>query len=103
MDKIKNVSEHSAITLFTSKFGTDILSRYDKFIEECTELNEAMFNYNEKKSPEALEHLLDEFSDVQGTFTHLASLFGLYQKEMLGNCIDKIKGRETNPNYKRYA
>lgn len=101
MIKVRDITEAKAIDLFTSQFGTSLVTRYDKFQEECFELNEAMNIYFDEKSPETLEHLLDEFSDVQGTFTHLASLFGLYQQEMLHNCIDKVKGRMIDPNYKR--
>ena len=101
MIKVRDITEAKAIDLFTSQFGTDIEIRYEKFVEETTELHEAMSTYIGNKSPEALEHLRDEFSDVQGTFTHLASLFSLYQQEMLYNCIDKVTGRMIDPNYKR--
>lgn len=101
MIKVRDITEAKAIDLFTSQFGTNLVIRYNKFEEEVNELHGALMNYDLNKSPEALEHLLDEFSDVQGTFTHLASLFGLYQQEMLHNCIDKVKGRMIDPNYKR--
>jgi NTP pyrophosphatase (non-canonical NTP hydrolase) len=103
MIKVRDITEAKAIDLFTSQFGTDIEIRYEKFVEETTELHEAMSTYIGNKSPEALEHLRDEFSDVQGTFTHLASLFSLYQQEMLHNCIDKVTGRMIDPNYKRFT
>ena len=101
MIKVRDITEAKAIDLFSSQYGTILINRYEKFTEECRELNEAMSTYISNKSPEALEHLLDEFSDVQGTFTHLASLFSLYQQEMLYNCIDKVTGRMIDPNYKR--
>lgn len=99
---IPNITEDRAIKLFTKEFGNDIFTRYDKFREELEELHEVFHEYQDNKSPEALEHLKDELSDVQGTFTHLASLMGLYQQEMLHNCIDKVTTRKTNPNYKRF-
>jgi len=102
MIRVRDITEAKAIDLFTSLFGNDIETRYEKFAEETKELHEAMNNYTFIKSPEALKHLLDEFSDVQGTFTHLASLFSLYQQEMLHNCIDKVTGRIIDPNYKRF-
>jgi hypothetical protein len=107
MIKVRDITEAKAIDLFTSQFGNDVLSRFDKFKEEVKELYEAFDEYETYIAndvvmpPEALEHLLDEFSDVQGTFTHLSSLFGLYQQEMLHNCIDKVTGRMIDPNYKR--
>ena len=100
--KIPDIAEASAIKLFTKEFGTDFNTRLEKFNEECKELNDAITEWNEEPTVERLEHIRDEFSDVQGTFTHLASLMGLYQREMLHNCIDKVKGRKTDPNYKRF-
>lgn len=102
--KIPDIAEQRAIKLFTKEFGNDIMSRYKKFQEEIKELDEVYHEYFDAhdKSPEAYKHLLDEFSDVQGTFTHLASLMGLYQREMLHNCIDKVTIRKTNPDYKRF-
>ena len=100
--KIPDIAEHQAIKLFTKEFGTDFNTRLEKFNEECKELNDVITEWNEEPTIERLEHIKDEFSDVQGTFTHLASLFGLYQREMLYNCIDKVTTRKTNPDYKRF-
>lgn len=100
---IPDIAENRAIKLFTKEFGHDIISRYKKFKEEVAELNDAINDHQIIGSQESLEHLLDEFSDVQGTFTHLASLFGLYQRKMLHNCIDKVINRKTNPDYKRFS
>jgi hypothetical protein len=96
-----NITEHKAIELFTKKYGDDLITRYEKFNEEVKEFREVFEQYINNKSPELLLRLVDEASDVQGTFTHLTSLVGLYQKEMLHYCIDKVKGREIDPNYKR--
>ena len=71
-------------------------------LEELNELHDAINDHKILDTPESLEHLLDELSDVQGTFTHLASLFGLYQSEMLHYCMDKVIGRKTDQNYKRF-
>jgi len=101
---IPNVSEHSAVALFTKEYGDNIITRYNKLKEELQELDEV---FNECfitgiMTPDLHKHLLDKLSDVQGTFTHFASLFSLYQKEMLYNCIDKVTTRKTNPEYKRF-
>lgn len=103
--KTPNIEEHQSIELFTKEYGNDIMSRYKKFQEEVKELDEVYHEYFDAydKSPEVYKHLLDELSDVQGTFTHLASLMGLYQKEMLHYCMDKVIGRKTDPNYKRFS
>ena len=100
---IPDIAEQRAIKLFTKEFGTDLLVRHNKFMEEVGELNQAFHEYRLEPTPERLQHLLDEYSDVQGTFTHLASLMGLYQREMLHNCIDKVINRKTNPDYKRFS
>ena len=100
--KIPDIAEQRAIKLFTKEYGDDLFTRYDKFREEIEELHQVFHEYQDNKSPEVLEHLKDELSDVQGTFTHLASLMSLYQREMLYNCIDKVTTRKTNPDYKRF-
>ena len=101
---IPNVSEHSAVALFTKEYGDNIITRYNKLKEELQELDEVFQEcfVTGIMTPELHKHLLDEFSDVQGTFTHLASLMALYQREMLANCIDKVTTGKTNPDYKRF-
>lgn len=97
------MTEYSAITLFNNEFGNDIKKRYEKLQEEIRELYEAIAEYECDMSPERLEHVIDELSDVQGTFTHFASLFGLNQQQMLHNSMDKVINRKTNPDYKRFG
>ena len=103
--KIPDIAEQRAIKLFTKEFGDDIVTRYKKFQEEQKELDEVFQEcfVTGIMTPDLHKHLLDELSDVQGTFTHLASLMGLYQREMLHNCIDKVTTRKTNPDYKRFS
>lgn len=106
--KVRDITEARAVDLFTKKFGNDFMTRLKKFNEEVAELNEAVEIYNTLKDvqPELivdmLEHIDDELCDVQGTFSHLSSIRGMYQKEMLESCLDKVKQRETNPDYKRF-
>jgi len=88
--KIPDIAEQQLIKLFDKKFDGDIKSRYDKFMKECFDLNISITAYYDNKSPKQLEILLERLSYVQGTFTHLASTMGLYQREMLHNCIDNI-------------
>jgi NTP pyrophosphatase (non-canonical NTP hydrolase) len=101
MNNIPDIAESRAIRLFNEHFSNNLSTRYDKLMEEIKELDEAIKEYENKKTPETLAHLFDELSDVQGVFTHLASLVGLYQREMLNSCIDKVKGRMIDPNYRR--
>ena len=106
---MKNITEQKAIKLFTDKFGTDMYTRFLKFEEEFNELKELINlsilhgSYIVDMIPEkTLLHIRDELSDCQGTLSHLASIFELYQSEMLDSCIDKVIQRETNPDYKRF-
>ena len=105
---IPDITEAKAIKLFNQKFGTDFITRWNKFSEEVSELTEVVNNILEARNNGQqptdfdIDHLKDELSDVQSTFTHLASLFGQYQKQMLESAIDKVTTRETDPNYKRY-
>lgn len=108
---VRNVTEARSVRLFTDSYGTDLRSRYEKFKEEVSELmyevevyllaTEKMVNNHPEVMNETVLRIKDEGSDVQGTFTHLMSLFGIYQQEMLDNCVDKVKGRKTDPNYRR--
>lgn len=106
--RIPDITEDRSIKLFDRKFGRDFMSRLKKLNEEVAELNEAVDIYNTLKDVkpeligELLEHIDDELSDVQGTFTHLSSIRERYQKDMLESCIDKVVKREKDPNYKRF-
>ena len=97
-----NITESRTIRLFTQEWGDNFQVRFEKYKEESLELIEAIEAYNLNPSVERLEHLKYEFCDVQATFTHLASLMGLYQFEMLDTAVDKVKKRKTDPNYKRF-
>lgn len=99
MFNIPNITEHKAITLFDEKFGKDKVTRFSKVREEFNEMTDAFVEFLETGNA---EHLRDEICDLQATVTHLASLFELYQQEMLHASIDKVIQRETNPEYKRY-
>lgn len=99
MNNIPHITEHRAIKLFDEKFGRDKVTRFLKVREEFRELSDAFSEFIITGND---EHLRDEICDLQATVTHLASLFDLYQKQMLNTAIDKVKTRETDPGYKRY-
>ena len=96
---IPHITEHKAITLFNQEFGTDKTTRFLKVSEEFREMKEAFLEFIETGND---EHLRDEICDLQATVTHLASLFNMYQKEMLETSMDKVVTRKTSPSYKRY-
>lgn len=105
---IKGITEARAIGLFTRKYGDNFWQRWEKVKEEFSELNEVIEQVRTSgakgiaSSPETFDHLDDEICDLYATITHLASVRGLFHQNMLNGVIDKIKNRETNPDYKRF-
>lgn len=99
MNNIPSLIEHKAVKLFTEKFGTDKITRFLKVREEFLEVSEAFSEFLETGND---EHLRDEICDLKATVTHFASLFDLFQQEMLHTAMDKVVMRETDPGYKRY-
>ena len=87
--------EIEAKALFDKKFGISPVTRFAKVREEFTELQQAI----EEGNP---EHIKDEISDLYATVSHLATIYGLHHTDLLMMAIDKVKGRENDPNYKRY-
>lgn len=82
------------------KYGTSIDSRMRKLEEEFNELKEAA----EKdifKNTENLADFVDELADLNGVLFHIAGILGYSQDELMAMVMDKIKGREVDPNYKR--
>jgi hypothetical protein len=111
---INNITEFRFFRVVTDKFGTILLSRFDKLEEEMNELFEARDQLHDAYSStvdfgeveperrhELMEHLKDEVCDVYGILTHIAGLLGMNQREMLDTVLDKLKQRETDPEYKK--
>lgn len=92
--------ETKAIKLFDAKFGKNKVTRFMKVREEFREMTGAFYEFLETGND---EHLRDEICDLQATVTHLASLFNLFQEEMLHTAMDKVIIRETDPEYKRFS
>lgn len=96
---IPDLTEYRAIKIASEKFGTDITSRFLKVEEEFKEFKMAFVEYLQSGDD---THLKDETSDLYYTITHFASLLKLFQSDLLEMAMDKIKVRETDPEYKRY-
>jgi NTP pyrophosphatase (non-canonical NTP hydrolase) len=107
--KINNITENRFLRVVNEKFGTDLSSRFEKLSEEMEELFEAFgyqchFEYSKSEITDNrydLDHLKDELCDVYGILTHIAGLLGMNQREMLDTVLDKLKQRETDPEYKK--
>lgn len=87
--------EIEAKALFDKKFGISPETRFAKVQEEFNELKQAIIEGNPK-------HIDDELSDLYATVFHYASLRGLHPSDLLSMAVDKVTGRETDPNYKRF-
>ncbi len=95
--------EISVNEYFTKKYSDDLDARFRKLNQEVLELNEAFENYQGAIDPSdrkrKYEHLKDELGDVQTVLTHICTILGVSQEELLINSIVKSKVREVLPNY----
>lgn len=91
--------------LFSDLFGNDIESRCRKLTEEYNELMEVVPGIYGKNiaqcTDEQLAEIIDELADLNGVIFHIAGILGLSQWELVLLAYDKVKGRQTDPNYKR--
>ncbi len=88
MDK-KEILEY-----FNGKFDKDISRRMKKLKEEFGELVDAFDNGNP-------DDFVDELADLNAVLFHISGILGFTQDELLDMALDKVKGREKDPNYKR--
>lgn len=95
----KTRSEKELIKKFTSKYGNEIVSRLYKLSEECQELNDAIAGFT--MGDNGIAEVKDEMSDVLAVITHVCEIIGTDTRQLLNDALDKAKGRETDPNYKR--
>lgn len=105
-DDYDRIKEH-AKRIFDEKFGHNANSRFNKLREEYEELTEAyetLVNVDRTKDySKEKQHVEDELSDLNAVLFHIATIFELDNKTMLLMALDKVKGRETDPNYKRFS
>ena len=86
--------------MFNAKFGTSVDLRLVKLHEEFGELMEA----SEKdifKNKENMDDFVDELADLNAVVFHITGILGLTQEQLLSMAVDKVVGREKDPNYKR--
>ena len=88
--------------LFNELFGTNSASRCRKIEEEFNEYKEvvraAMPTFDD---PAQMNAVIDELADLNAVVFHSAAILGITQRELLEMAYDKVKGRQTDPNYKR--
>lgn len=106
MSTIKTYTEYKLLTVLDDKFGREPLSRMEKLDEEVKELFEAFGNvYNGERglttSETKLGYLRDEVADVYAVLSQVADILGMSQRDMIDRVMDKLKKRETDPEYKK--
>lgn len=102
----KTYTEYKFLTVVDRKFGRDMLSRMEKLNEEVSELFEAFGDAYKGETvlttnPELLDHLRDEVADAFAVLTHVADILRMNQRDMFERVLDKLKQRETDPEYKK--
>lgn len=82
------------LQMFNSKYGKNIVARFQKLAEEYKELAEEITGGD-------VESIIDELADLNAVVFHMCGILGKTQSELLDMAVDKIVGREKDPNYKR--
>lgn len=90
------------ILLFNELFGTNIASRCRKIEGEFNEYKEAVKHAMPTfDDPGRMNAVIDELADLNAVVFHSAAILGIPQRDLLEMAYDKVKGRQTDPNYKR--
>lgn len=98
-NKSKSKTEKDFLKFCNQKYGTEIVSRLYKLQEECQELNGAIAGFT--IGDNGIAEVRDEMSDVLAVITHICDIIGTDTRQLLAEALDKVQGREKNPNYKR--
>lgn len=94
------MTNNEILELFNSKFGTSVDLRMRKLEEEFCELKEA-HESDPFKNDGNLSDFIDELAGLNAVLFHIAGILGLTQEQLLSMAVDKVVGREKDPNYKR--
>ena len=99
------MDKQKILEMLNEKYGTNLNLRLEKLSEEYNELVETVEEVPGTLTLELcvsfIRDFVDELSDVNVIIFHMAGILGLSQDELLAMAVDKIKGREINPNYMR--
>ena len=94
-----SLTEKNILKFHNKKYGTEIVSRLEKLSEECQELNNAIAGFT--MGDNGIAEIKDEMSDVLAVITHVCDIIGTNTRQLLYETLDKVKGREKDPDYKR--
>ena len=95
----KSKTEKDFLKFFNQKYGTEIVSRLEKLSEECQELNDVITGFT--MGDNGMVEIKDEMSDVLAVITHICDIICTDTRQLLAEALDKVQGREKNPDYKR--
>lgn len=91
------------VEMLNERFGTDIYMRCKKLDEEVSELFQVVRSSGAKVLSELAYNIdfIDELADVAVVLNHIAGIAGFTNAELEKIAIDKIKGREKEPDFAR--
>lgn len=95
--------DNAVIDFLNEKFGTDIYMRCKKLNEEVNELFQVVRSSGAQVLTQLAYNIdfIDELADVAVVLNHIAGIAGFTNAELEKIALDKIKGRENNPDYER--
>lgn len=95
--------DNAVIDFLNEKFGTDIYMRCKKLNEEVNELFQVVRSSGAQVLTQLAYNIdfIDELADVAVVLNHIAGIAGFTNAELEKIALDKIKGRENNPDYAR--
>lgn len=95
--------DNAVIDFLNEKFGTDIYMRCKKLSEEVNELFQVVRSSGAQVLTQLAYNIdfIDELADVAVVLNHIAGIAGFTNAELEKIALDKIKGRENNPDYAR--
>lgn len=95
--------DNAVIDFLNEKFGTDIYMRCKKLNEEVNELFQVVRSSGAQVLTQLAYNIdfIDELADVAVILNHIAGIAGFTNAELEKIALDKIKGRENNPDYAR--
>lgn len=95
--------DNAIIDFLNEKFGTDIYMRCKKLNEEVNELFQVVRSSGAQVLTQLAYNIdfIDELADVAVVLNHIAGIAGFTNAELEKIALDKIKGRENNPDYAR--
>lgn len=107
--KNMKITEEQLNNLFTEKWGSNPEGRVLALDEELEEFTEAWLKYKlsieDKEGMDIqtnrFEHCRDEAADLFSVALHLIHTVGLTAEDAIQMTWDKIKTRETDPEYKK--